>query len=186
MKKIKFAGPSKKMAEALEDEGLFIEWPKTVKDDEDLAIEATYTTGANDYEKIVLIDLRSYGNLASKRGVDTAIAAELEQAWQDYDVGEEMEIYLGTRGAPEPALLLADLQEAESRLERFSNVARAVALGNPIPVEDSKKEHTFKGEDLERLLDLLKKVAATEGNSIRLSNDEKAFAKMLADEIDAQ
>ena len=57
---MKYAGPTKKMMQALEDEGLNIAWPKTgnVKDEELLAIDATFYTGC-DWEKLVLIDLRN-------------------------------------------------------------------------------------------------------------------------------
>jgi len=182
MSKIKFAGPTKKMAEALENEGLHVTWPKAIEDEEDLAIEATYYTGINDYEKCVTIDLRDKVGIGSKAGVDNAIAYELREAYEAYDIDENMRINLGGRGAPGAADLLADLQEAEKCLERFADVADAVASGSPIPKKEDEAEITIRGKDAKRVCDILEKIAYFHGSG-PWNNEEKAFAKMIGDEL---
>ena len=189
MSKIKFAGPTKKMAEALENEGLHVTWPKAIEDEEDLAIEATYYTGINDYEKCVTIDLRDKVGIGSKAGVDNAIAYELREAYEAYDVNEELALNLQgsaaereARGVPEAADLLADLQEAEKCLERFADVADAVASGSPIPKKEDEAEITIRGKDAKRVCDLLEKIAYFHGSG-PWNNEEKAFAKMIGDEL---
>ena len=181
----KFVGPSKKMMDALEEEGLYVVWPKSVESDSNLCIEATYYTGINDYEKIVNIDLRDRGLLdkgTTKDDVDEAIHRELYDAWQCYDIDEEMQINLGARGAPDAANLLEDLKEAERKLERFADVAAAVANGRPIPDAADKTEIVIRGKDAKRLCDLLERIAYFESTS-PWNNEEKAFAKMIGDEM---
>lgn len=181
----KFVGPSKKMMDALEDAGLNAVWPKSVESDSDLCIEATYYTGINDYEKIVNIDLRDRGLLGkrtTKADVDEIVAHELYDAWQGYDIDEEMQINLGVRGAPDAANLLEDLKEAERKLERFADVAAAVANGRPIPDAADNTEIVIRGKDAKRLCDLLERIAYFESTS-PWNNEEKAFAKMIGDEM---
>lgn len=177
--------PSKKMMTALEAEGLQVDWPKSVKNAEELCIEATYYTGINDYEKIVNIDLRdlgTYGKAITKADVDDAVAHQLYDAWQGYDIDEEMQINLGARGAPDAENLLEDLKEAERKLERFADVAAAVANGRPIPDAADKTEVVIRGKDAKRLCDLLERIAYFESTS-PWNNEEKAFAKMIGDEM---
>ena len=138
-KKIKFAGPSKKMRDALEREGLNVAWPEEVHDEEQLAFDGLFTTG-NDWEKLVCIDLRNYVSLGYKAGCDNAIAAELQSAYDNFDVDEELKLNMqGTeserraRGVPDAARLLKDMQDEEKALERFAEVANAVAEGREIP-----------------------------------------------------
>lgn len=188
-KKIKFAGPSKKMAEALENEGLHIAWPKTIKDENDLAIEATYYTGINDYEKSVVIDLRDKVGLTSKSGVDNAISYELREAYEDYNIDEEMSLNLqGTesermaRGVPEATDLLEDLKEAEKCLKRFAEVADAVAEGRKIPTKEDSVEVSVSGKDAKRVADILEKIAYWK-KSGPWNHEEQAFAKMIVDEL---
>lgn len=182
MKAKKFVGPTKKMMDALENEGLHITWPKVIEDEGDLAIEATYYTGANDYEKIVTIDLRDALSIDTKSGVDNAIAYELREAYEAYDIDDEMISILGGRGAPGAADLLEDLQEAEKCLERFADVAYAVASGRPIPKKEDEAEITIRGKDAKRVCDLLEKIAYFHGSG-PWNNEEKAFAKMIGDEL---
>ena len=177
--------PSKKMMTALEAEGLQVDWPKNVKNAEKLCIEATYYTGINDYENIVNIDLRdlgTYGKAITKADVDDAVAHQLYDAWQGYDIDEEMQINLGVRGAPDAENLLEDLKEAERKLERFADVAAAVANGRPIPDAADKTEIVIRGKDAKSLCDLLERIAYFESTS-PWNNEEKAFAKMIGDEM---
>ena len=140
---MKFAGPTKKMMQALEDEGLNIRWPDAgnVKDDNTLAIEGTFYTGpAGQYEKLVLIDLRNEGDLSTKKNVDAAISNQLDEAYENFSVDEEMQLNMGANGAPDAADLLADMQEQDSRLKRFSEVAEAVSSGREIPAEKGEEK----------------------------------------------
>lgn len=136
------------MAEALENEGLNVTWPKTIKDEGDLAIEGTFTTGP-DWEKCVTIDLRDEGELKTKQDVDAAICRQLEEAYDAFDIEEEMQLALqGTaeerraRGVPTAARLMADMQEQEAFLRRLADVAAAVYNGRPIPPAEVKNEET--------------------------------------------
>lgn len=187
-KKIKFAGPSKKMAEALENEGLYVKWPKTVKDESDLAIEGTFYTGC-DWEKLVTIDLRDKVGIASKSGVDNAIAYELREAYMNFDIDEEMQLNLEgsasereARGVPDAARLLEDMQEQEKLLERFAEVADAVAEGRTIPAKGDNEEITIEGKDAKRVADILEKIAYWK-KSGPWNHEEQAFAKMIVDEL---
>lgn len=155
MKAKKFVGPTKKMADALEAEGLHVDWPLFIEDEGDLAIEGFYYTGVNDYEKCVTIDLRDKVGIDSKSGVDNAISYELREAYEAYDIDEEMRLNLGANGAPDAAELLDDFQEAEKCLERFADVADAVASGRPIPKKEDEAEITIKGKDAKKIVELL-------------------------------
>ncbi len=182
---MKFAGPTKKMMQALEDEGLNIRWPDTgtVKDDNTLAIEGTFYTGtAGQYEKLVVIDLRDEGDLSTKKNVDAAISNQLDEAYENFSVDEEMELNMGANGAPSAADLLADLQEQDSRLKRFAEVAEAVSSGREIPKEEDNTEITISGKDAMRIVELLKKVGDYKYTH-SFPDDDKAFANMVADEI---
>ena len=187
-KKIKFVGPSKKMAEALENEGLYVKWPKTVKDEGDLAIEGSFYTGC-DWEKLVTIDLRDKVGIASKSGVDNAIAYELREAYENFDIDEEMQLNLQgsasereARGVPDAARLLEDMQEQEKMLKRFAEVADAVAEGREIPAKEDSVEVSISGKDAKRVADLLETIANF--NWVNTPTDgDKAFARMICDEL---
>ena len=142
----KFIGPSKRMAEALEAEGLYVTWPSVIKDEGDLAIEGTFTTGEG-WEKLVTIDLRDKLALGTKNGIDNAISYELTKAYEEFDVDEELKLNMeGTeeerraRGVPDAARLLEDMKEQEACLKRFSDVADAVAGGRPIPPKEDEED----------------------------------------------
>lgn len=146
-KTIKFAGPSKTMRDALEAEGLSVDWDKNLEDIHDLIFEGTYYTG-DDWEKCVIIDLRDEGDLSTKFNVDAAISNQLDEAYEDFSIDEEMKMYLqGTararaeRGVPSAERLLADMQEQDSCLKRFAEVAEAVSSGRPVP---PKKDEMVK------------------------------------------
>ena len=145
---IKFAGPSKKMADALENEGLYVDWPKNIESDGDLAIEGTFYTGC-DWEKIVTIDLRDEKDrdLSKKSEVDAAISKQLDEAYGAFDVDEEMKLNMegseeerAARGIPDSERLLEDMKEQEERLRRFSIVADAVYRDKPVPKEEDPTE----------------------------------------------
>lgn len=145
---MKFAGPTKKMMQALEDEGLNIRWPDTgtVKDDNTLAIEGTFYTGtAGQYEKLVVIDLRDEGDLSTKKNVDAAISNQLDEAYECFSIDDELQLNMEgaaeerlARGVPSATELLADLQEQDSRLKRFAEVAEAVSSGRPVPPNEDE------------------------------------------------
>ena len=133
----KFVGPTKKMADALEAEGLHVTWPKVINDDNDLAIEGSFTTGEG-WEKLVVIDLRDRDGLDSKSGVDYAISSELDCAYEAFNVNEEFKTNLDANGAPDADVLLEDMKEQEKKLHRFSVVADAVWRGRPVPPDESE------------------------------------------------
>ena len=152
---MKFAGPTKKMMQALEDEGLNIRWPDpgTVKDTETLAIEGTFYTGCSgQWEKLVMIDLRNEGDLSTKSNVDAAISNQLDEAYENFSVDEELELNMGANGAPSAAELLADMQDQDSRLKRFSEVAEAVSSGKPVPSEGDNRKIEIDGATAENLI----------------------------------
>lgn len=138
----KFIGPSKKMAEALEAEGLYVTWPSVIKSEGDLVIEGSFTTGEG-WEKLVTIDLRDKLALGTKTDVDNAISYELTEAYEAFDVDEELKLNLGANGAPDAERLLEDMKEQEKCLKRFSDVADAVASGRPLPVAEDDGMVTF-------------------------------------------
>lgn len=188
-KKIKFAGPSKKMRDALEGEGLKVAWPEEVHDEEQLAFDGIFTTG-DDWEKLVCIDLRNYVSLGYKAGCDNAIAAELQSAYDNFDVDEELKLNMqGTeserreRGVPDAARLLEDMQEQEKRLERFAEVANAVAEGREIPAKEDSVEVSISGKHAKRVADLLEEYIANFNWTNTPTNDDKAFARKICDEL---
>lgn len=149
----KFIGATKKMMEALKNEGLNITWPKAIGNEGDLALEGTFTTGHN-WEKLVLIDLREEGEFEfkTKADVDRAVARQLEKAYTNFDVDDELTLYLqgakemrDAMAIPNATRLLEDILEQESRLKRFAEVARAVSRGEDIPPKEQKAE---KGETI--------------------------------------
>lgn len=162
---MKFAGPTKKMMQALEDEGLNIRWPDTgtVKDDNTLAIEGTFYTGtAGQYEKLVNIDLRDEGDLSTKKNVDAAISNQLDEAYECFSIDDELQLNMeGTaeerlaRGVPSATELLDDLKEQDSRLKRFAAVAEAVSSGRPVPTEEEEGEITISKKDARTIVELL-------------------------------
>lgn len=162
----KFIGPSKKMAEALEAEGLHVTWPTVIKDENDLAIEGTFETG-DCWEKLVNIDLRRNLTLGTKTDVDKAIANELTAAYEAFDVDEEFKLNLGANGAPDAERLLEDMKEQEGCLKRFSDVADAVAGGRPIPPKEDEKDREtvhIKPETASRICYLLNTLTRAVGN----------------------
>lgn len=180
---IKYVGPSKKMAKALEKEGLRINWPPTgnIEDKELLAIDAIFETGEG-WEKSVLIDLRNMLALNSKAGVDNAIANQFQEEYDNFDIDEEMKIHLeGTarerelRGVPDAARLLEDMKEQISRLERFADVANAVAEGREIPAESDGVKIEIDGATAENIVSLLE-YAMNHGAS-------EAHCKPIIDEL---
>lgn len=160
-KRIKFAGPTKKMVEALEAEGLHIVWPKVVKSDSDLAIEGMFYTGC-DWEKLVLIDLRDEGDLSTKANVDAAISNQLDEAYENFSIDEEFKMNLQgsqeereARGVPDAERLLEDMQEQDACLKRFAEVAEAISSGRPVPSKTDTAEITISGADAKLIVERL-------------------------------
>lgn len=131
--------PSKKMMEALENEGLYITWPDDVRDE---CPDATYYTSNGKFEKLVYIDFRDPESLRleTEQEVDIAVAEQLDAAWRGYSVEEEMELLMAiptkdriARRIPAVSDLIKDLEEAERKLSRFTEVALAVAYNRQIP-----------------------------------------------------
>lgn len=184
----KFVGPSKKMADALEAEGLNITWPKVLNSDSDLAIEGSFYTGC-DWEKLVLIDLRDEGDLSTKANVDAAISNQLDEAYENFSIDEEMKLNMEgsqeereARGVPDAARLLEDMQEQDACLKRFAEVAEAVSSGRPVPSKADTAEITISGRDAKRIAEILKMVGDEE-HTHAFSDDAKSFANMIADEL---
>ena len=157
----KFVGPTKKMADALEAEGLHVTWPKVINDDNDLAIEGSFTTG-DGWEKLVLIDLRDEGDLSTKANVDAAISNQLDEAYENFSIDEELKLNMeGTeeeriaRGVPDAARLLEDMQEQDKCLKRFAAVAEAVSSGRPVPPESDNRKIEIDGATAENIVALL-------------------------------
>ena len=184
---MKYVGPTKKMMKALEDEGLYVDWPKTgnVKDEELLAIEGSFTTGP-DWEKGVLIDLRHMVALDSKSGVDKAVANQLQEEYDNYDVDEEVKLNLegseaerNARGVPDAARLVDDIKEKERRLKRFAEVANAVAEGRKIPEEEDGNEITISGNDAKLIVEVM-------GRAISALPVPVCVVKELMDKINRQ
>lgn len=142
--------PSKKMMEALENEGLYITWPDDVRDE---CPDATYYTSNGKFEKLVYIDFRDPKSLRleTEHEVDIAVAEQLDAAWRGYSVEEEMELLMAiptkdriARRIPAVRDLIEDLEEAERKLSRFAEVACAVVNDTPIPERDDDAEKTIK------------------------------------------
>lgn len=173
-KKIVFAGPSQRMKDELEKAGLHVEWPTDVKDEEELAIDGTFYTGAGDWEKNVLIDLRK-ADLSTTDDVDYAISAQLVSAYEDWDVDEEVKLALEANrpGTPDASTLVADMQEAEKRLDYFSNVAEAVYRCMAVPQEkEDGVTVTLTAEKAERVKEILARaVPLLAASDIELVND---------------
>ena len=181
----KFVGPTKKMADALEDEGLHIEWPKTIEDESDLAIEGSFLTGPG-WEKTVVIDLRDEGELKTKAEVDEAICRQLEVSWESFDVGDELALHMqgsayerDARGVPEPDRLVADLYEQDARLERFYNVAEAVVGGYNIPPEKEKENIHLTETDTETVCKFLRRLY-----QVQCSMPRQLGTRQLGKELD--
>lgn len=173
------------MRKSLADEGLCVEWPKTVREDEDLCIEAVYHTGVNDYEKLVNIDLRGLNLLSEctiKSDVDAAVADALWWAWYRYDIDEELKLNLGVKGAPGAVDLLEDLNEADRMLGRFVEVSEAVAYGMDIPDAADAKEIYIIGRDARVLCSMLAWIADKKV-PFKWSDEEKSFAKRLRSQL---
>lgn len=158
MKGKRFIGPTKRMKDALEAEGLRIDWPERIESDGDLAITATFYTGP-DREKLACIDLRGHrhgsDSLKTKGQVNAAVAAELQDAYEAFDIDEAMWFHLQgdkeerkRRRVPETARLLEDMQEQAGRLKRFAEVAEAVAAGRPVPPEPEEEDAADDGESI--------------------------------------
>ncbi len=148
-KRIKFAGPSKRMREALEAEGLSVDWDEKINDIHDLIFEGTYYTGI-DWEKCVVIDLRDEFDLSTTERVDAAISNQLDEAYDDFSVTDEFLMYMqGTeeerrkRGVPNSDRLLEDMHEQDSCLKRFAEVADAVVCGKQIPPKEQSNCETI-------------------------------------------
>ena len=166
----KFVGPTKKMADALEKEGLTFTWPTVIRDENDLAIEGSFTTG-DGWEKLVLIDLRDEGDLSTKANVDAAISNQLDEAYENFSIDEELKLNMeGTeeeriaRGVPDAARLLEDMKEQDKCLERFAAVAEAVSSGRPVPPESDNRKIEIDGATAENIVALLE-YAMTHGAS---------------------
>lgn len=188
MKAKKFVGPTKRMAEALEAEGLYVSWPDTITDKEDLAIDGTFCVGMQ-VERTAFIDLRDEGDLSTKANVDAAISNQLEEEYENFSIADEMKMYLEMsdmdrklRGVPDVSILLEHLKEQEARLKRFAEVAEAVSSGRPVPHRNDSAEITISGKDAKRVCDILEKIAYY-GEKGPWNHEEQSFAKMISTEL---
>lgn len=135
-------GPSKAIMEALESEGLHVEWP----DDIFVEIKGTFSTKSGS-EHAVLLDF-SYMKDAVKTSadVDRHIAQCLYEAWMEYTWTCEL------RGSvldelrrndnlcwSEVIRVLTDCIQKERHLSRFFWVVSSVIDGEPVPLKEQMR-----------------------------------------------
>ena len=131
--------PSKAMMDALESEGLHVDWP----DDIFVELKGTFTTKSG-LEHTVMLDF-SYAENSVKTSadVDRYIAQCLYEAWMEYnwmyelksDTFEELRRNDNLRWH-EVIRVLEDCIQTERRLSRFEWVANCVLEGDSIPPKE--------------------------------------------------
>lgn len=131
--------PSKAMMEALEMEGLRIDWP----DDIFTKIRGTFSTKSGS-EHAVMLDF-SYMKDSAKTSedIDKHIAQCLYEAWMEYtwmvelDWGDLAELNSTNKLAWDTVIsLLVDYIQKERHLSRFFWVASSVIDGEPVPPKE--------------------------------------------------
>ena len=155
---MKFVQPTKRMKQALQDEGLRIVWPKGNVCEGEFCVEGTFFTGSG-AENIVNIDLRD--NIKSRKtanSVDKAIFEQLRDAELSFDVEEELRYHLeGGCGYRSIKEMYADFEEQASLLSRFAKVALAVVRGDEIPPEKTEeKKVEISLEKAKQIVEFLK------------------------------
>lgn len=147
MKENTFVGISKRMQDAMDAEGLRI---YRCDSGDGIYYEGTFYTGM-DWEKLCAIDLRGK-TIEDECDADTAFATKLEECRDNFDIWEELQLYLndsirGGRETPEPERLYEDMKEQAKCLKRFSDVAWAVANNEAIPPAPEEAYQTDNSKD---------------------------------------
>ena len=136
---VKPIGPSKAMMDALESEGLHVDWP----DDIFVEVKGTFTTGSGSEHAIMLDFSYAENSVKTSADVDRYIAQCLYEAWMEYnwmyelksDTFEELRRNDNLRWH-EVIRVLEDCIQTERRLSRFEWVANCVLDGDPIPPKE--------------------------------------------------
>ena len=134
---VKSVGPSKAMVEALESEGLHVDWPDDIFF---VDLKGTFTTGSG-LEHTVMLDFsHAEDYVKTSADADRYIAQCLYESWMEYNW-----IYELKEGAfeelrrndnlcwSEVIRVLTDCIQTERRLSRFEWVAQSVIHGEPVP-----------------------------------------------------
>ena len=136
---VKPIGPSKAMIDALEAEGLQINWP----DDIFVAIKGTFSTQSGTEQTVMLDFSYMKDSVKTSADVDRHIAQCLYESWMEYNW-----IYELKEGAfeelrrndnlcwSEVIRVLTDCIQTERRLSRFEWVAQSVIDGETIPPKE--------------------------------------------------
>jgi len=160
--KVKFAGLSDRMVRELDDAGLVVDFSTGEVDVEELAFDWEFQTKYG--MKTVSIDLRDEDaeELATKEGVDWAVARQFMAAYDNFDVDDEVALFMeGTqderrrRGVPRASELVRDIEEEKRMLKHFRWVSEAVVMDRPVP----KRKHgmvELSGIDAESVLGFLR------------------------------
>ena len=136
---VKSVGPSKAMMEALESEGLHVDWP----DDIFVELKGTFSTKSGS-EHAVLLDFHYMkDSVKTSADVDRHIAQCLYEAWMEYTWTCEL------RGSAldelrrndnlcwsEVIRVLTDCIQKERNLSRFCWVVSSVIDGEPVPPKE--------------------------------------------------
>ena len=137
---VKPVGPSKAMMDALESEGLHVDWPDDIFF---VDLKGTFTTGSG-LEHTVMLDFsHAEDYVKTSADADRYIAQCLYEAWMEYnwmyelksDTFEELRRNDNLRWH-EVIRVLEDCIQTERRLSRFEWVANCVLDGDPIPPKE--------------------------------------------------
>ena len=136
---VKPVGPSKAMMDALESEGLHVDWP----DDIFVELKGTFTTKSG-LEHAVMLDFNCAGDsVKTSADVDQYISQCLYEAWMEYTWtceldGSALDELCRTDKLcwSEVIRVLTDCIETERRLSRFEWVAQSVIDGKTIPPKE--------------------------------------------------
>lgn len=139
---VKTIGPSKSMMDALESEGLHVDWP----DDIFVDLKGTFTTGSG-LEHTVMLDFsHAEDYVKTSADVDRYIAQCLYEAWMEYTWEVELNADALDELSRNDKLnwyevirVLEDCIQTERRLSRFEWVANCVLDGEPIPPKEQRQ-----------------------------------------------
>ena len=136
---VKPIGPSKAMLDALESEGLQINWP----DDIFAAIKGTFSTQSGTEQTVMLDFSYMKDSVKTSADVDRHIAQCLYESWMEYtwmvelDWGALAELNRTNKlGWDTVIRLLVDCIQKERYLSRLAWVASSVIDGEPVPPKE--------------------------------------------------
>ena len=131
--------PSKAMMDALESEGLHVDWP----DDIFVELKGTFTTKSGLEHNVMLDFSYAEDSVKTSADVDQYISQCLYEAWMEYTWtceldGSALDELCRTDKLcwSEVIRVLTDCIQTERRLSRFEWVAQSVIDGEPVPPED--------------------------------------------------